>query len=88
MTEQKTKWTRYRLTYHRPGIHYEAIYRKRLETVERLAREKLVHEGYTQPYKAIIEVCHLRESKGRSSWAHVTTITKEEALRDAARAPG
>ena len=78
MTE-RTKHTRYRLTYHKPGIHYEAIYRKKLETVVRLAMEKLRKQDYFQPYKAMIEVCHERNSRGYVSWKPVRTITKEEA---------
>lgn len=84
MSEEKTKWTRYRLTFHRPGVIYEPIYRKKIETVERLARTRLVEDDeWCRPYKATIEVCHTRESRGWKSWKPVKVITKEEAIRDA-----
>lgn len=85
MSEKKTKHTRYRLEYYKSGIIYEPVYRKKLETVERLAHEKLCHEDYFQPTKAMISVCHTYPSRGRTSWIPVKTITKEEAIRDAAR---
>ena len=88
MTEKKTKWTLYRLSYHRSGIVYSPLYRKKLETVERLAREKLCHEDYFTPCKATIEVCHETRPRGSKNWQLVKTITKEESRWDAARSSG